>query len=156
MELKVGDMAPEFTLPDQDGDKHNLNDYLGNWVLLYFYPRDNTPGCATEACTIGEKHTSFTDLDAVVLGVSTDSVQSHDKFAAKYNLPFAILADEDKEVVKAYGVWQPKKMMGKEFMGTRRMSFLINPKGRIAKIYAKVKPSEHAGEVLADLKELTR
>ena len=139
--LKINTVAPEFTVPDQNGKIHNLKDYRGKWVLLYFYPRDNTPGCTIEACSLRDNYAGFKNLDAMVLGVSTDSVKSHDKFVQKFSLPFILLADEDKKIVKAYGA---NGLI-------RRISYLINPQGKIAKIYGQVKPSEHAAEVLKDL-----
>lgn len=151
---KVGDRAPAFTLPDQEGAEHTLSDYTGKWVLLYFYPKDDTPGCTIEACTIRDQFKDFTTIGAEVLGVSTDSVASHKKFAEKFELPFTLLADEHKEVVGAYGVFGEKKMYGKTYMGTMRTSFLIDPSGKIAKVYEKVKPETHAAEVIADLKAL--
>ena len=150
----VGQPAPDFTLPDQDGTPHTLSSYRGKWVLVYFYPKDDTPGCTIEACTIRDQFKDFKKIDAVVLGVSTDSVKSHKKFADAYALPFTLLADEHKEVVGSYGVFGEKKFMGKTYMGTSRTSFLINPKGDVAKVYEKVKPEIHAAEVLADLKIL--
>ena len=147
----VGQEAPNFSLPDQDGVVHSLSSYKGKWVLLYFYPKDNTPGCTIEACTIRDQFQDFQKIDAVVLGVSTDSVKSHKRFADGFNLPFTLLADEQKEVVGKYGVFGEKKMMGKAYMGTRRTSLLIDPSQKIAKVYEKVKPEAHAGEVLADL-----
>lgn len=147
--------APDFTLPDQEGKKHSLTDYVGKWVLLYFYPKDDTPGCTIEACTIRDQFKDFNTIGAVVLGISTDSVASHKKFATKYELPFTLLADEYKEVVGRYGVFGEKKFLGKTYMGIRRTSFLIDPKGNIAKVYEKVKPEMHAGEVIADLKSFT-
>jgi len=146
----MGSIAPEFTLPDQDGKPHGLAEYRGRWVLLYFYPKDDTPGCTTEACTIRDRHASFDAQRVVVLGVSTDSLASHKKFIKKYDLPFPLLADQEKEVVRAYGVWGKKKFMGREYTGTKRTSFLIDPNGKIAKIYEDVKPAAHADEVLAD------
>ena len=147
----VGQMAPDFTLLDQEGKSHTLSSYRGKWVLLYFYPKDDTPGCTIEACTIRDQFQDFQKIEAVVLGVSTDSVESHRKFAAAYQLPFTLLADEHKEVVGRYGVFGEKKFMGKTYMGTSRTSFLINPSGEIVKVYEKVKPEEHAAEVLHDL-----
>lgn len=151
----VGQQAPDFTLPDQDGVSHALSSYRGKWVLLYFYPKDNTPGCTIEACMLRDQFENFEKIGAVVLGVSTDSVKSHKKFAEGYNFPFTLLADETKEVVGAYGVFGEKKFMGRTYMGTRRTSFLIDPRGKIAKVYEKVKPPMHASEVLADLAELS-
>ncbi|MDP3696504.1 MAG: thioredoxin-dependent thiol peroxidase [Candidatus Taylorbacteria bacterium] len=154
MKLKTKVKAPEFKLSDQDGKVHSLSEFKGQWILLYFYPRDDTPGCTKEACAIRDSFPSFGKLKAVVLGVSVDSVKSHKKFADKYKLPFTLLADEGKRVVKLYGVWAKKKMMGREYMGTLRTSFLIDPKGKIAKIYENVKPEIHAREVIDDLKKL--
>lgn len=151
---QVGQPAPDFTLLDQDGTPHALSSYKGKWVLLYFYPKDDTPGCTIEACTIRDQFKDFKNIDAVVLGVSTDSVKSHKKFANAYELPFTLLADETKEVVGQYGVFGEKKFMGRTFMGTKRSSFLISPEGKIAKVYEKVKPEHHAAEVLADLAAL--
>ncbi len=150
--LKAGDVAPDFTLNDQNGDAHTLSDYRGQWVLVYFYPRDNTPGCTTEACAIRDRFPEFGKLKIKVFGISTDTVKKHANFVTKYALPFTLLADEDQEVVNLFGVWGLKKFMGREFMGTNRMSFLIDPKGKIAKVYEKVKPAEHADEVLGDRK----
>ncbi|MDO8598664.1 MAG: thioredoxin-dependent thiol peroxidase [bacterium] len=151
MTLATGDRAPDFALPDQDGAMHRLSEVKGKWVLLYFYPKDMTPGCTVEACSIRDAWSDFQGGDVVVFGVSTDSSASHRKFADKYKLPFTLLADEKKEVVKQYGVWGKKKFMGREYMGTKRTSFLIDPKGKIAKVYETVKPPEHAAEVLADV-----
>ena len=153
---KEGSAAPAFTLPDQDGKEHSLKDYRGKWVLLYFYPKDDTPGCTIEACTIRDQFKDFKKIGAEVLGVSTDSVASHKKFANAYELPFTLLADVNKEVVGAYGVFGEKKFMGRTYMGIMRTSFLIDPKGTIAKVYEKVKPPSHAGEVIADLKALAK
>ena len=148
---KVGVEAPAFTLPDQDGKEHSLADYRGKWVLLYFYPKDDTPGCTIEACTIRDQFEDFATIGAIVLGVSTDAVASHKKFAEKFELPFTLLADVNKTVVGMYGVFGEKKMMGRAFMGVRRASFLIDPSGKIAKVYENVKPEAHAAEVIADL-----
>ena len=154
--LIKGDTAPLFDLEDQNGARHKLSDHVGSWVLLYFYPKDDTPGCTKEACMIRDSWPKFKDLGIQVFGVSTDAVKSHAKFADKYELPFTLLADENKELVKAYDVWGPKKFMGKEFLGTKRVSFLIDPDGKIAKVYEKVKPAMHADEVLADVTELSK
>ena len=145
---KVGNIAPQFTLPNQDGEEVSLKDYLGKKVLLYFYPKDDTPGCTTEACSIRDNIGQFKSAKMVVLGVSTDSVKSHKKFADKYGLPFTLLSDEDKKVVNKYGVWGLKKFMGREYMGTMRNSFLIDEEGRIEKVFEKVKPAEHVSQVL--------
>lgn len=149
---EVGKNAPAFSLPDQDGKTHTLKDYIGKWVLLYFYPKDSTPGCTIEACTIRDQFQDFKKIKAEVLGVSTDSVKSHKRFMDAYELPFTLLSDEEKKMVTAYGVYGEKKMMGKTYMGTKRTSFLIDPNGTIRKIYEKVKPPVHAKEVLVDLK----
>ncbi len=149
---KIGEAAPRFTLPDQEGKEHALAEYAGKWVLLYFYPKDDTPGCTIEACAIRDQFKDFRDIGAVVLGVSTDSVVSHKKFAAAYELPFTLLSDAHKEVVGMYGVFGEKKFMVKTYMGTTRTSFLIDPSLTIAKVYEKVKPETHAAEVVSDLK----
>ncbi|MBI4127755.1 MAG: thioredoxin-dependent thiol peroxidase [Parcubacteria group bacterium] len=153
---KVGDKALEFSLPDQEGKEHSLSDYKGRWVLLYFYPKDATPGCTKEACAIRDRFPQFQKRGITVLGVSVDSVQSHERFATKYQLPFLLLADREKTVVKRYGVWGAKKFMGREYRGTKRTSLLINPEGAIVKIYENVKPEMHAEEVLADLTVLLK
>lgn len=152
----IGTMAPDFTLTDQNGKAHSLKNEKGKWVLIYFYPKDNTPGCTKQACAIRDSFPSFEKLNCVVFGISTDSEKSHKKFEEKFELPFTLLADTEKEVVKAYGVWAPKKFMGKEFLGTLRTSFLIDPEGKIAKVYEQVKPELHADEVLSDLRALMR
>jgi thioredoxin-dependent peroxiredoxin len=156
MKLKVGDKASEFTLPDQEGKSHELSGYQGEWVLLYFYPKDDTAGCTKEACMIRDELPNFKTLGVRVLGVSVDSVLSHKKFAEKYGLPFTLLADTEKQVVNEYNVWGTKKFMGREYDGTFRTSFLINPEGEIVKIYEGVKPELHAREVLEDLKQFKK
>ncbi len=156
MKLSIGQAAPAFSLPDQDGVVHTLADSRGKWTLLYFYPKDATPGCTIEAQTIRDSWAEFTGSNTVVYGISADSVASHKKFAEKQGLPFTLLADENKEMVNAYGVWGKKKMMGKEYDGIFRTSFLVAPDGTIAKIYENVKPSEHAAEVLRDVKEYAK
>ena|SRR3989338_1592490 len=152
MKRTVGEKAPDFSLPDQTGREHTLSQYRGKWVLLYFYPKDDTPGCTKEACGIRDAWKDFQKNNIQVFGVSVDPVQSHAKFVKKYSLPFTLLADEQKELVKTYDVWGKKKFMGREYMGIKRVSFLIDPKGVIAKIYETVKPEEHAEEVLNDVK----
>lgn len=156
MQLTIGKKAPDFKLPDQDGVVRKLSDYRGRWVLLYFYPKDDTPGCTAEACTLRDNFPKFKNSEAIVLGISVDSVASHKKFEQKYKLPFTLLADEGKTVVEKYGVWAEKNMYGRKYMGTLRTSFLIDPAGKIAKIYEKVKPADHAAAVLADLKSLNK
>jgi thioredoxin-dependent peroxiredoxin len=145
--------APQFTLPDQNGKPHSLADYRGRWVLLYFYPKDMTPGCTTEACEIRDSFGEFGKHNAIVFGVSADSVESHKKFAQKHQLPFDLLSDATKQVVESYGVFGKKSFLGKTFMGVHRISFLIDPEGTIKKIYEKVKPKVHAREVLEDLRQ---
>jgi|SRR5581483_1661243 len=154
MKLKEGKLAPDFSLPDQNGKSHKLSDYRGQWVLIYFYPKDDTPGCTKEACAIRGMFPDFKKLKVQVFGISTDSVKSHKKFEEKYDLPFTLLADEDKKVVEKYGVWSKKKFMGREYMGTFRTSFLVDPQGKIFKIYENVKPEVHAEEVLEDLRKM--
>ena len=154
MKLKQGQIAPDFTLPDQKAKLHILSETRGKWVLLYFYPKDDTPGCTVEACSIRDQFPKFKKLKLQVFGISVDSVKSHEKFVTKFELPFTLLADEEKKIVKLYGVWGKKKFMGREYMGTSRTSFLIDPDGKIAKIYENVKPEVHAEEVLEDVKGL--
>jgi thioredoxin-dependent peroxiredoxin len=152
LKLKEGDKAPGFTVDISGGGKLSLGDLAGKNVILYFYPKDDTPGCTKEACAFRDNYQQFLDAGAVVLGVSPDPVKSHDKFVKKFNLPFTLLADSDKKIVEAYGVWGEKSFMGRKYMGTYRVTFLIGPDGRIKKIWPKVKPEEHASEVLAALK----
>jgi len=152
--LEIGSLAPLFTLYDAEGKVHSLKDYRGKWVLLYFYPKDDTPGCTKEACSIRDAFSDFKKHNTVVLGVSTDTTKSHKKFATKYHLPFTLLADPLKEVVALYGVWGKKKFMGREYMGTLRSSFLIDSNGKIKKIYENVKSEKHAEEVLLDLENI--
>ena len=149
--LHEGDTAPDFTLLDQDGTAHSLNDEKGKWVLLYFYPKDNTPGCTKQACALRDEFPAFEKLNCTVFGISVDSVISHKKFAEKFSLPFTLLSDTEKNIVEAYGVWQKKKLAGREYLGIVRTSFLINPNGKIAKIYERVNPETHAIEVLQDV-----
>lgn len=150
--LQLNTQAPQFSLQDQDGVIHTLSQYEGKKVLLYFYPKDDTPGCTTEACNFRDNHESLTSAGLVVLGVSKDSPKSHKKFIEKFNLPFPLLADVDGVVCEAYGVWRKKKFMGREYMGIERMSFLIDEKGKLIKIYESVKPKEHTQEVEKDIK----
>jgi len=156
MPLKENRKAPAFNLPDQNGEKHALKDYSGKWVLLYFYPKDDTPGCTKEACAIRDSFPDFKRLRLAVLGVSTDSVKSHGKFAAKHTLPFTLLSDEDKKTVEKYDVWGKKKFMGREYIGTLRTSYLIDPEGKIAKVYENVNPVTHAETVLVDFRSLKK
>lgn len=152
--LKENDKAPHFTLPNQDGKNVSLSDYFDKWIVLYFYPKDMTPGCTTEACSFRDEYAEFKKHDIVILGISKDSVSRHKKFEEKHELPFPLLSDENGTVCEAYGVWQEKSMYGKKFMGILRSTFIINPKGFIAKAYPKVKVKEHIAEILADLKNL--
>ncbi len=147
--LKVGDKAPDFKVKDQDGNDVKLSDYKGKNVVLYFYPRDNTPGCTKQACSLRDGFSDFNKKDIVVLGVSTDDEKSHQKFIAKYDLPFTLLADTEHKVSEKYGVYVEKNMYGKKYMGIKRTTFLVNKDGKIATIMDKVKVAEHAGEVLA-------
>ena len=151
LKLKEGDVAPEFSAATSGGGKASLADFKGKNVVLYFYPRDDTPGCTKEACAFRDQFAEFKKSGAVVLGVSTDPVKSHDKFVAKFKLPFLLLADEDKKIVAAYGVWGEKTFMGRKYQGTHRVTFLIGSDGRIKKIWPQVKPDEHAEGVLAAL-----
>jgi peroxiredoxin Q/BCP len=151
LKLKEGDPAPDFAATTNDGGKVSLSDFKGKNVILYFYPRDNTPGCTKEACAFRDEFAQFKKKGAVVLGVSTDSAKSHARFIEKYKLPFTLLADEDKKIAQAYGVWGEKKFMGMKYIGIHRVTFLIGPDGRIKKIWPKVKPAEHAAEVLETL-----
>ena len=154
--LKVGTKAKDFTLADQDGETHTLSDYFGNWILIYFYPKDDTPGCTKEACMIGDVFPKFKKLKAKVFGISADSEKSHKKFAEKYDLPFTLLSDPDKKVLKLYGALGEKSMYGKKYIGILRNSYLINPEGKIAKVYEKVNPEKHADEVLEDIKNFSK
>src|SRR6516165_9301868 len=147
--LEVGDKAPAFKTTDQDGDEVALRDFKGKKVVLYFYPKDDTPGCTKEACSFRDGWTKFRGKGVAVVGVSVDDEKSHRKFADKFSLPFALLADTDREIVKAYGVWGEKSMYGRKYMGTHRVTYLVNEKGKIAAVWPKVKPENHADEVLA-------
>ena len=151
LKLKEGDEAPDFTAATTDGRSVSLAGFKGKNVVLYFYPRDDTPGCTKEACAFRDEFSAFKRKDTVVLGVSIDSSKSHAKFAEKYKLPFTLLADEDKQIVEAYGVWGQKTFLGRKYMGTHRITFLIGPDGRIKKIWPTVKPVNHAKEVLEAL-----
>ncbi|MDP1722803.1 MAG: thioredoxin-dependent thiol peroxidase [Candidatus Gottesmanbacteria bacterium] len=147
--------ADDFTLPDQEGTLRSLSQYHGKWVVLFFYPKDDTPGCTKEACNFRDSFGELQSFGAIILGISKDSVVSHKKFAEKYHLNFPVLSDESKLVINTYHAWGKKKFMGREFEGTIRMTYLINPEGQIQKVYDKVNPLIHAGEILDDLKTLT-
>ena len=150
--LEEGKKAPRFKLKDQNGEVISLESLKGKNVVLYFYPKDDTSGCTAEACNFRDEFPKFKKVDAVILGVSLDSVESHKKFAAKYKLPFSLLSDEKKEVCEKYGVWQEKSMYGKKYMGVVRTTFVINEKGIIKKIFPKVKVEDHNTEVMEALK----
>ena len=149
--LEIGQKAPNFTLPDKDGNMVSLTDFLGKKVVLYFYPKDNTPGCTRQACAFASLYEGFKAKNIQVIGVSKDSVASHVKFAEKYNLPFILLSDKDLEAIKSYDVWQEKKMCGKVGMGVVRTTFIIDEQGNIQKIMDKVKPDSNAEEILAEI-----
>ena len=151
LKLREGDPAPVFSVATNGGGKISLADFKGQNVILYFYPKDDTPGCTKEACAFRDGFAEFKKRGAVILGVSTDPVKAHDKFVEKFKLPFPLLADEDKKIVEAYGVWGEKTFMGRKYMGTHRVTFLIGGDGIIKKIWPQVKPDEHAAEVLAAL-----
>ncbi len=150
--LEEGKKAPVFKLKDQDGKTVSLNDFKGKDVILYFYPKDDTPGCTTEACNFRDEFPKFQNINAVILGISPDSEASHKKFIAKYGLPFSLLSDENKEVLEKYDVWKEKNMYGKKYMGVERTTFVIDGDGKIKKIFNKVKVSNHYNEVLEALK----
>lgn len=153
--IREGARAPAITLPDQSGTTRRLADHAGEWVLVYFYPKDDTPGCTVEACGIRDAWKDYERAGVRVLGISADSARKHERFAAKYSLPFTLLADEEKKVIQAYGAWGRKKFMGREFDGILRISYLVDPQGVVAKVYPKVKPADHAAEVLADVAALS-
>jgi len=146
--LKEGDMAPGFSATDQHGKEIKLSDYAGKKVILYFYPKDNTPGCNAEACNLRDNHNDLNTRGFEVIGVSADNLASHVKFTDKFGLPFRLIPDTEKEIIKAYGVWGPKKFMGKEYDGIHRTTFIIDEAGKIEKIFAKVKTKEHTKQIL--------
>ncbi len=152
MPISVNTQAPDFTLINEKGESHHFLDYLGKSILLYFYPKDDTPGCTTEACNFRDDYSTYENSGVVILGISPDSPKAHKKFKEKYHLPFTLLADVDHAVCQMYGVWGRKKMMGKEYDGVFRTSFLIDAKGMIKKVYENVKPAEHSAQVIGDLK----
>ena len=149
--LEVGMKAPDFTLLDKRGNSVSLSDFLGKKVVLYFYPKDSTPGCTRQACAFAQNHSNFEDKNVVVIGISKDSVASHLKFAEKYELPFVLLSDPELQAIQAYGVWQEKKLYGKVSMGVVRSTYLIDEQGVIEKVMPKVKPDTNAAEILAYL-----
>lgn len=149
--LEIGTNAPDFTLPDQNGNMHSLSEYRGKKVILYFYPKDNTAGCTKQACGFAERYPQFTEKGAVVLGVSKDSVASHKKFEEKYGLPFTILSDPELVAIQAYDVWQEKKNYGKTYMGVVRTTYLIDENGKIVKAFDKVKAADNPEQMLGEL-----
>jgi peroxiredoxin Q/BCP len=149
--LKEGTMAPDFRLPADGGGEVSLSDYRGKKVVLYFYPKDDTPGCTTEACNFRDDYSQILAAGAAVVGVSPDTVKSHDKFKVKYSLPFALLSDPDHRVAEIYGAWGEKKMYGKTYEGILRSTFIVDEEGKISKVFARVKPKNHSEEVLAAL-----
>lgn len=148
--------APHFSLPDQNGKLHTLSDFRGKWVIVYFYPKDDTPGCTKEACNFRDQLKEFQDRGIVILGISKDPVTSHKKFADKYHLNFVLLSDESKKTIKAYRAWGVKKFLGKSFEGILRKTYIINPEGDVIKTYEKVNPSTHASEILMDLESVAK
>ena len=143
--------APDFSLPDHDGHVHRLADYAGQWLVVYFYPKDDTPGCTLEACSIRDERQALADIDVAVLGISKDSVTSHKKFHDKYQLTFPLLADESGATIEAYGAWGPK-MFGR--LGIQRKTFVINPKGQVVKVYGRVTPAGHGAQIASDIRSL--
>jgi peroxiredoxin Q/BCP len=154
MTISTGEPAPEFTLEDEEGRMHSLSDYSGKPVVLYFYPKDDTPGCTKEACGFRDDYSAYEEAGVVILGVSPDTSKSHAKFKTKYELPFTLLADPDHDVLKLYGVWGLKKTFGREYEGVFRTTFLIGEDGKLKKVFKKVKPAAHSAEILAALDEV--
>lgn len=152
MPIQAGIPAPAFSLADETGTFRHLKDYQGKPLILYFYPKDDTPGCTQEACNFRDDYSAYENAGVVILGVSPDSPKSHTKFKAKFGLPFSLLADEEHQVAELYGVWGPKKYMGKSYEGVYRTTFLIDPQGQIVKVFENVKPAEHSAEILEVLK----
>ncbi len=154
MPIPAGVPAPNFKLPDEHGEPHELKEFLGKNVVLYFYPKDDTPGCTTEACGFRDNYMEYDQAGVQVIGVSPDSVKSHERFKNKYNLPFMLLADEGHRVCELYGVWGLKKAMGREYQGVFRTTFLLDKEGMIVKVFENVRPAEHSGEVLAAIPQI--
>ncbi len=152
--LEVGEQAPAFELADQDGQTHTLDGYRGRWLVVYFYPKDYTPGCTKEACSFRDAASELAALDAAVVGVSADDAGAHQKFAQKHGLNFPLLVDPDKAMLEAYGAWGEKQMYGRRYMGVSRITYVIDPEGRVAKVWPKVTAEGHADEVRAALAEL--
>jgi peroxiredoxin Q/BCP len=154
--LKIGRKAPAFSLFDQDDVSHTLKQYAGQWILIYFYPKDDTPGCTKEACMIAEVYKDFKRMKVPVFGISKDTTKSHKKFAEKYDLPFTLLSDPTMEMIGKYDAFVEKKMYGKVVRGTKRISYLIDREGKIAKVYPEVDPANHALQLIADLKQILK
>lgn len=152
--LEINTKAPAFALKDEKEQVHRLSEYVGQWVVIYFYPKDDTPGCTKEACAISEVYDEFKRMGVVVLGISKDSPASHALFKKKFKLPFLLLSDESTKVIQKYGAWQERSMYGRKFMGTARITYIIDPKGRVVKMYAKVSPATHALQLIKELKSL--
>jgi peroxiredoxin Q/BCP len=152
MTISAGDVAPDFALPDDTGKVRTLSEFHGKTVLIYFYPKDDTPGCTTEACNFRDDYSAYEKAGVVILGISPDTVKSHVKFKSKYELPFPLLADSDHQVCEAYGVWGLKKFMGREYMGVLRTTFLIGSDGNVKDVFENVKPAEHSTQVLESLR----
>lgn len=152
MAIEAGILAPDFSLQDETGQIRNLSDFYGKPLILYFYPKDDTPGCTTEACNFRDDYSDYEKTGVTIIGVSPDSPKSHTKFKAKYQLPFSLLADEDHQVAEKYGVWGPKKYMGRSYDGIYRTTFLIDPTGKILRVFENVKPADHSKEILEVLK----
>lgn len=148
--------APDFSLPDADGTIHSLRDYRGKWLVVYFYPKDDTPGCTKEACGFRDAMEEYAKNGITVIGISKDSSNSHSSFVKKYSLNFPVLSDPDHKTIEAYGAWGPKKFMGREFLGTKRYSFIISPEGEILKTYEKVDVLTHARQILDDIRSLRK
>lgn len=153
--LTIGSPAPSFSLADQAGAIRSLSDFAGSWTVLYFYPKDDTPGCTTEACAFRDVHAEIQGVGLTVVGISPDSVESHAAFAEKHGLPFVLLSDPSKTVLQAYDAWGERSMYGKRYMGVLRSSVLVSPQGTVAKLYPRVSPQEHAAEILKDVKSLS-
>lgn len=151
--LKEGDKAPEFTAQDQSGNNISLADYKGSKVILYFYPKDNTPGCTAEACNLRDNYEALLEKGFKIIGVSADSLKSHQNFTEKYDLPFPLIPDKEKEIINKYGVWGPKKFMGREYEGINRMTFIISEDGKIEKVFEKVKTKDHTNQILVSYKD---
>ncbi len=154
MSLQTGIQAPEFSLPDERGEIHNLSQYIGRWVVVYFYPKDDTPGCTTEACSFRDMNDAYKEQGIVVLGISKDTPAAHGKFIEKYRLPFTLLSDAEKKIIKQYEAWGMKKRFGKEYEGVLRTTYVIDPEGLIKKVYEQVKPEDHAQQIITDIQTL--